>query len=170
MRATLERFATGSTCSAGLLRLLGILLLIGAVAAGCTSQEGKTSGPSHPTGQTGAPDGGVVIFLSAQSSPGNNQAGANQFLIIVLVQTPGGRPLQGVIVNLLATAGSIRPARGSTDVNGEFRSLLTCADDGAGAIVTATSEGAIAATDTLCGAAGTTAGEPGAEEPVTAKP
>ena len=97
MPATLERFATGSTCSAGLLRLFGILLLIGAVATGCTSQEGKTNGPSHPTGQTGAPDGGVVIFLSAQSSPGNNQAGANQFLIIVLVQTPGGRPLHGTV-------------------------------------------------------------------------
>jgi hypothetical protein len=169
MRATLERFGTGSACSAGLVRLLGSLLLIGAVAAGCTSQEGSTKGPTHPTSQTGAPDGGVVIFLSAQSSPGSNQAGANQFLIIVLVQSPGGRPLHGVIVNLLATSGSLRPTRGSTDGNGEFRSLLTCSNGGEGSIVTATSEGAVAATDTLCGGAGTTAGEP-LGEPVTAKP
>jgi hypothetical protein len=169
MRATLERFATGSAYSAGLVRLLGILLLIGAVAAGCTSQEGSTKGPSHPTSQTGAPDGGVVIFLVAQAGPGNNQAGQNQLLLIVLVQTPGGRPLHGVIVNLLSTAGSLRPTRGSTDGNGEFRSLLTCDDGGASSTVTATSEGQIATVE-VCGApAGTVAGEPGAE-PVTAKP
>ena len=169
MRATLERFATGSVCSAGLVRLLGILLLIGAVAAGCTSQEGSTKGPSHPTTQTGAPDGGVVIFLVAQTNPGG-QTGANQVLVIVLVQTPGGRPLHGVIVSLLSTGGRLNPTRGSTDGNGELRSILTCSDGGEGSIVTATAEGAIATVEGLCGGpAGTTAGEPGTE-PVTAKP
>src|SRR5262245_77277 len=126
MRAMLERLATGSTDSARILRLLGALLVVGALVAGCSNQGGSGKGPTHPTSQTGAPDGGVSIFLVGQVNPGNNQAGANQVLLIVLVQSVNGRPVQGVIVNLLSTAGSLRPSRGSTDVNGEFRSLLNC--------------------------------------------
>jgi hypothetical protein len=167
MRATLERLATGRTDSAGMLRLLGALLLIGAVVAGCTSQEGSTKGPTHPAAQTGAPDAGVVIFLTGQVAPGGNQAGANQVLLIVLVQSPGGRPLHGVIVSLLSTGGSLRPTRGSTDANGEFRSLLTCDDGGAGSVVTATAEGAVA-TISLCGAPA--AGSEEEPPPTTLKP
>jgi hypothetical protein len=163
MRATLERLANGRTFSGGMLRLLGMLLLVGVVLAGCSSQGGSTGGPTHPAQQTGAPDGGVILTLVIQEGPGGNQ-----FTVTVLVESAGGgRPLQGSIVSVLTTAGRLVPNRGSTDATGVFRSTLTCDDDGAASIVTASSEGVVVQ-DTACGvpapAPGTT---PPATPPVT---
>jgi hypothetical protein len=145
MRATLERLVTGRTASGGMLRLLGTLLLVGVVLAGCSGQDGPDKGPTHPAQQTGAPDGGVLLALVIAAGPG-----ANQFIVQVLVQSAGGRPLQGIIVTVLTTGGRLNPTRGSTDADGVFRSTLTCDDDGVSSVITATAEGQID-TDTACG-------------------
>jgi hypothetical protein len=146
MRATLERLATGKTFSGGMFRLLGILILVGVVLGGCSGQGGNTAGPGHPAPQTGAPDGGVLLSLVVQEGPG-----ANQFTIIVLLESAGGRPLQGSTVTALTTGGRLVPTRGSTDATGVFRSTLTCDDDGVAAVITVSAEGVIA-NDTACGA------------------
>jgi hypothetical protein len=147
MRVTLERLATGRTASGGMLRLLGTLLLVGVVLAGCSGQDGPNKGPTHPAQQTGAPDGGVVLTLVVQEGPG-----ANQFIVQVLVESlGGGRPLQGVTVTVLTTGGRLDPTRGSTDATGIFRSILTCDDDGVASEITARAEGQFA-TKTVCGA------------------
>jgi hypothetical protein len=162
MRATLERLATGRTFSGGMLRLLGMLLLVQVVLAGCSNQGGSNGGPSHPSPQTGAPDGGVNLTLVIQEGPG-----ANQFTVIVLVESVGGgRPLQGSIVSVLTTAGRLVPTRGSTDATGVFRSTLTCDDDGAPSVVTASSEGSIAQ-DTACAAPAPAAGGVPGTTPLT---
>lgn len=150
MRATLERLATGKTASGGMLRLLGTLLLVGVLLAGCTGQGGTTKGPTHPAQQTGAPDdlSPTSLTLVVQAGPG-----ANQFTILVLMQSgTGGRPIQGTIVTVLTTAGRLNPTVGSTDVDGIFRSILTCDNDGQASVITARAEG-LFDTDTACGAA-----------------
>ena len=109
------------------------------------------------TQQTGAPDGGVTVILNMSIGPG-----ANQFKVqVVVLSVGGGRPLQGVIVTLLTTAGRIAPPRGSTDVAGIFNAILTCDDSGAASIVTAAAEGVVVQ-DTRCGtpAPPVTSGEP----------
>src|SRR5262245_38195534 len=101
MRATLERLATGRTAYGDVLRLLGVLLLIGAAVAGCTNQSGSGKGPTHPAAQTGAPDdlGGVDLIMVISNGPG-----ANQRTVTVLVQSSvGGRPIQGTFVTVLTT-------------------------------------------------------------------
>jgi hypothetical protein len=162
MRATLERLATGKTFSGGMFRLLGILLLVGVVLGGCTGQGGNTAGPGHPAPQTGAPDGGVNLSLVVQEGPG-----ANQFTIIVLVESVGGRPIQGSTVTALTTGGRMVPTRGSTDATGVFRSTLTCDDDGAPATVTASSEGVVQQAPAVCGAPAPAPGTPPGTPPVT---
>jgi hypothetical protein len=162
MRATLERLVNGRTLSGGMLHLLGMLLLVGVVLAGCSSQGGSTGGPTHPSQQTGAPDGGVLLTLVVQEGPG-----ANQFTVIVLLESiaraggGGGRPLQGSIVSVLTTAGRLVPTRGSTDATGVFRSILTCDDDGATSTITASSEGQFQQAGPVCGAPGVPATPPG---------
>jgi hypothetical protein len=146
MRATLERLATGRTASGGMPRLLGTLVLVGVLVAGCSGQGGSSKGPTHPAQQTGAPDAAVLLTLNIQEGPGGAQ-----FTITVLVESIGGRPLQGSTVTLLTTGGRLDPNRGSTDATGVFRSILTCDDDGAASVVTASAEGVIV-TDTACGA------------------
>jgi hypothetical protein len=163
MPAMLERLATGRTVSKTL-RLLGLLILVGAVVAGCKGQGGNTKGPTHPAAQTGAPDdiGGVDLNLVLQAGPG-----ANQFTVLVLVQSSvGGRPIQGTIVTVLTTGGRLNPAVGSTDVNGVFRSILTCDDGGAPASVTATAEGQ-QDTQGACGAQTPVTGPPVTTPPPT---
>ncbi len=114
------------------------LLAVGAVVAGCTSQNGTGEGPTHPAAQTGGVDAGVNLFAVSQFGPGGNQ-----FTIIALVQSPGGRPVQGVTVNVATTSGRLRPNRGVTDGNGEFRSILTCdLSSGVNPDVLVTAEGA----------------------------
>jgi hypothetical protein len=152
-----ERLATGRTFSGGVLRLLGTLFLVQVVLAGCSNQTGPSEGPGHPSQQTGAPDGGVTVILNMSIGPG-----ANQFKVqVVVLSVGGGRPLQGVIVTLLTTAGRIAPPRGSTDVAGIFNAILTCDDSGAASIVTAAAEGVVVQ-DTRCGtpAPPVTSGEP----------
>jgi hypothetical protein len=78
MRATLERLATGRTASGGMLRLLGTLVLVGVLVAGCSGQGGTNKGPTHPAQQTGAPDALVLLTLNVQEGPGAAQGAATE--------------------------------------------------------------------------------------------
>jgi hypothetical protein len=103
----------------------------------------------------------VLLTLVVQEGPG-----ANQFTVIVLLESlGGGRPLQGSIVSVLTTAGRLVPTRGSTDATGVFRSILTCDDDGATSTITATSEGQLQQAGPVCGGPGVPA--PGTPPPGT---
>ncbi len=100
--------------------LFAILVLLGALLGACTNQGGS-SGPSHPAGQTGGTDAGLNLTGAAHPGPG-----ADQFIITVILQSVRGRPVEGSQVTLLTTAGSLNPPSGLTDSNGRFSSVLTC--------------------------------------------
>jgi len=146
MRATVRRIATGSTGSWRLIGLLAVLLVVGALLQACSNQGGS-SGPSHPAGQTGTADNPTQIIVRVAINPNTIELGRRAG-VTVLVTNTNGRPLQGRHVQLSTSVGQLDVVDGFTDADGKFVSALrvTAADVTSGqssATVTAFVDGAV---------------------------
>lgn len=134
--------------------LFTILVLLGALLGACTNQSGS-SGPSHPTGQTGHADTSADIRVQVAVNPNTIDFERRAGITVLVTNRIGGRPLEGRHVQLSTTVGTLDVVDGFTDADGKFVSFLLCTAAGSAAI-TAFVEGASGTATVTCGGPPTT--------------
>ena len=128
---------------------LVVVLLVGAMAQGCSDNKGP-AGPTFGAGQTGHADTVAQIVVQVAINPNTIELGRRAG-ITVLVTNTNGRPLEGRHVQLSTNVGQLDVVDGVTDALGKFVSFIRITEQDAAnaaglvqATVTAFVEGAFA--------------------------
>ena len=134
--------------------ILAILALAALVQA-CTDNNGKSPGPTFPSGTTGFASTGADLTVQVAVNPNTIQPGRRSG-VTVLVLNRNGRGVPGKHVQLSTTIGELDVVDGFTDADGKFVSWLKISEQAASV---ATSGTVTAFVEGKTGSATVTSGE-----------